>query len=63
MNNFIFIFRGKIGIRIGKCHFEKIANEGEHAAYLVTEALMKAPNLQLLIVILPGKTPFYGRYF
>ena len=24
---------------------------------------MRAPNLKLLVVILPGKTPFYGKYF
>ena len=59
----MLIFRGKIGIMLGECHFQRIADRGETATRLVTEALMKAPRLQLLVVILPGKTPLYGRLF
>ena len=58
----MFIFRGKIGIALGECHFQRLADEKQTASHLVTEALMKAPKLQLLVVILPGKTPLYGRY-
>ena len=61
-NYLVFIFRGKIGIALGECHFQCIADERQTASCLVTEALMKAPKLQLLMVILPGKTPLYGRY-
>ena len=57
----MFIFRGKIGILLGECHFQRLADGREAATHLVTEALMKAPKLQLLVVILPGKTPLYGR--
>ena len=62
-NYFIFIFRGRIGINLGKCQFQRIASEGEKAANLVTEALRKALKLQLLVVILPKKSSFYGRSF
>ena len=62
-NIFIFIFRGNIGIKLGDCHFQRFANERESTSNLVAEALMKASRLQLLVVILPGKTPFYGRYY
>lgn len=62
-NNFTFIIRSKIGIKFGDCHFQGITNEREPAANLITEALMIAPKLQLLVVILPGKTPFYCKYF
>ena len=48
---------------LGNCHFQKIANGKETAANLVTEALIKEPKLQLLVVILPKKSPLYGRYF
>ena len=48
---------------LGDCHFQRIATKRECAVNLVTEGLMKAPTLQLLVVILQGKTPFYGRYF
>ena len=46
---------------LGKCHFQRIADGSETATRLVTEVLMKAPKLQILVVILPGKTPLYGR--
>ena len=58
----MFIFRRKIGIALGECHFQRLADEKQIASRLVTEALIKAPKLQLLVVILPGKTPLYGRY-
>ena len=48
---------------LGKCHFHRIADGSETATRLVTEALMKAPKLQILVDILPGKTPLYGRLF
>ena len=48
---------------LGNCHFERIANEGETAANIVTEALGEALSLQLLVVILPEKSPLYGKYF
>ena len=57
----MLIFRANIGIMLGECHFQRIADGRETATRLVTEALMKAPSLQLLVVILPGKTPVYGR--
>ena len=50
-------------MRFGNCHFQIIANEGESAASLVTETLIKALKLQLLVVVLPEKSPFYGRSF
>ena len=50
-------------MRLGNCRFQRIANEGETAASLVTEALIKALKLQLLVVILPEKSPLYGRPF
>ena len=62
-NDFIFIFRERMGMSLGSCHFQKIANGKETAANLVTEALIKALKLQLLVVILPKKSPLYGRYF
>ena len=52
-----------MGVRLGDCHFQRFANEREHAGNLVTEALTEAPTLKLLVVILPGKTPLYGKYF
>ena len=52
-----------MGIRLGDCQYQRFAIEGEHAVNLVTEALTRAPTLQLLVVILPGKTPFYGKHF
>ena len=60
-NRFMFIFREGIGFMLGKCHFHRIADGSETATRLVTEALMKAPKLQILVDILPGKTPLYGR--
>lgn len=57
----MFIFREGIGFMLGKCHFHRIADGSETATRLVTEALMKAPKLQILVDILPGKTPLYGR--
>ena len=57
----MFIFREGIGFMLGKCHFQRIAGGSETATRLVTVALMKAPKLQILVVILPGKTPLYGR--
>ena len=59
----MFLFRGRMGMRLGNCHFQRTANEGETAANLVTEALTEALKLQLLAVILPEKSPLYGRYF
>ena len=50
-------------MRLGDCHFQRIASEGETAANLVTEALIKARKLQLLVVILPKKSLLYGRSF
>ena len=57
----MFIFRERIGIMLRKCHFQRIADGSKTATRLVTEALMKAPKLQLLVVIFPGKRPLYGR--
>ena len=48
---------------LGNCHFQTFANEGETAAKLVTEALIKVLKLQLLVVILPEKSSLYGRSF
>lgn len=50
-------------MRLGNCHFQRTANEGETAANLVTEALVKVLKLQLLVVILPEKSLLYGRSF
>ena len=52
-----------MGIWLGDCHFQRFANDREPAGNLVTEALKNAPTLKLLVVILPGKTPLYGKYF
>ena len=52
-----------MGIWLGDCHFQRFANDREPAGNLVTEALKNVPTLKLLVVILPGKTPLYGKYF
>ena len=52
-----------MGLRFGRCDFQRVANEGQTAASLITEALTEALQLQLLVVILPDKSPLYGRYF
>ena len=48
---------------LGDCQFQRFANERESTSNLAAEALMKASRLQLLVVILPGKTPFDGRFY
>ena len=50
-----------MAIQLGNCCFQRFASEREPALNLVTEALRNAPTLQLLVVILPGKTPLYGK--
>lgn len=66
MNIFHFLFRKKIGITLRNSVFERIANQGDTAAKIITEALLEEPNLQLLVVVLEGKKEtkqIYGSFF
>ena len=52
-----------MGITIGNCSFEKTANHRDTAAQVITDALGEVSSLQLLVVVLPEKTQFYGTFF
>lgn len=63
---FPFLFRKKIGITLHNYTFERIANQRDTAAKMITKALLEAPDLQLLVVVLEGKEEtkqFYGSFF
>ena len=66
MNIFHFLLRKKIGITLHNSVFERIANQGDTAVKIITEALLEEPNLQLLVVVLEGKKEtkqIYGSFF
>ena len=51
-----------MGITMGKAVYHKEFKKEPEPAVVLTDAFSKAPNLDLLVSILPGKTPFYGKY-
>jgi len=60
MHELIRIAKG-MGISIGQPTYKRAANQTTDAAQIVTEALTTDPRIELLMVILPGKTPFYAQ--
>lgn len=61
-----FIQKKKVGITLHKATFDGIANHRDTAAKMITDVLLKAPNLQLLVVVLEGKKEteqIYGSFF
>ena len=51
-----------MGIRMGKAVFHMELKKFQDPSQVLTNAFSKVPNLDLLVTILPGKTPFYGMY-
>lgn len=50
-----------MGIRIGQpCYQRVITDQRDNASKIVTEAVSKDNKIELLVVVLPGKTPFYA---
>lgn len=63
---FPLLFREKTGITLHNFTFEKIVNQRDTAARIITDVLLEAPSLQLLLVVLQGGKEtenFYGRFF
>ena len=58
-----FSFRNEMGITMGKAVFHKELRKYEEPKGVLADALGKVPNLDLLVSVLPGKTPFYGILF
>ena len=47
---------------MGRAVFHKELRKFEEPSNVLGEAFKNAPNLDLLVTILPGKTDFYGVY-
>lgn len=50
-----------MGIKIDRSNYQRMTSDRDKPEQIVTEALKRNKNLDLLVVVLPGKTPFYGK--
>lgn len=50
-----------MGIKIGNPCYQRMVNDPrDNASKIITEAVLKEAKIELLVVVLPGKTPFYA---
>ena len=50
-----------MGIRMGQPVFQKMARDKDTPDQVIVEAFRKDKQMELLVIVLPGKTPFYGK--
>jgi len=50
-----------IGINMGHCVYQREMRQPNDASQVLDEAFDSNKDLDLLVVVLPGKTPFYGK--